>query len=121
MQGWSPDFIPKLTEDAVALKLIDRILPISGADAMRCSRELARQEGIFVGTSAGGTLAGGLQLAASAAAGTTMLCMLPDTGERYLSTPLFEAVGADMSDEEREISRSTPGNQFDAPPPAKPA
>ena len=121
MQGWSPDFIPKLTEDAVAMNLIDRILPINGADAMRMSRELAQREGIFTGISGGATLAGALQLCASAPVGATVLCMLPDTGERYLSTPLFEGIGADMSTEELEISRSTPGYRFDAPPPTLPA
>ena len=121
MQGWSPDFIPKLTEDAVAMKLVDRILPINGADAVRLARELAQREGIFVGISAGATLAGALQVCASAPDGATVLCMLPDTGERYLSTPLFEGVAADMSAEEMEISRSTPGARFDAPPPAPPA
>ena len=118
MQGWSPDFIPKLTEDVVAMQLIDRIVPINGADATRLSRELAQQEGIFVGISAGATLAGALQLCQSAPAGTTVLCMLPDTGERYLSTPLFEGVSADMSDEELALSRSTPSCRFDDPPPA---
>ena len=121
MQGWSPDFIPKLTEDAVAMKLVDRILPINGADAVRLARELAQREGIFVGISAGATLAGALQVCASAPDGATVLCMLPDTGERYLSTPLFEGVAAEMSAEEMEISRSTPGARFDAPPPAPPA
>ena len=121
MQGWSPDFIPKLTEDAVSMRLIDRIVPINGADAMRLARELARQEGIFVGISAGATLAGALQVCASAEPGTTVLCMLPDTGERYLSTPLFDGIGADMSDEELSISRSTPSARFDAPPPAPPS
>jgi cysteine synthase A len=121
MQGWSPDFIPKLTEDAVAMRLVDRILPINGADAVRLARELAQREGIFVGISAGATLAGALQVCASAPDGATVLCMLPDTGERYLSTPLFEGVVAEMSAEEMEISRSTPGARFDAPPPAPPA
>jgi cysteine synthase A len=121
MQGWSPDFIPKLTEDAMAAKLVDRILPINGADAVRLARELAQREGIFVGISAGATLAGALQVAAEAADGANVLCMLPDTGERYLSTPLFEGVSAEMSAEEMEISRSTPGCRFDAPPPAPPA
>jgi len=118
MQGWSPDFIPKLTEDAVALKLVDRILPINGAQAVQLARELAQREGIFVGISGGATLAGALQVAAEAPDGATVLCMLPDTGERYLSTPLFEGVSAEMSAEEWEISRSTPGGRFDAPPPS---
>jgi cysteine synthase A len=113
MQGWTPDFIPKLTEDAVALKLIDKIVPINGADALRCARELARAEGIFTGISAGATLAGALHVATSAAAGANIVCMLPDTGERYLTTPLFEGVGADMTAEELEISRSTPSARFD--------
>jgi cysteine synthase A len=118
MQGWSPDFIPKLTEDAVAMHLVDRVVPINGADAVRLARELAQREGIFVGISAGATLAGALQVAAEAPDGATLLCMLPDTGERYLSTPLFEGIGAEMSAEEMELSRSTPGARFDAPPAA---
>ena len=121
MQGWAPDFIPKLTEDAVSAKLIDQVVPINGAEALRLARELARQEGIFVGITAGATLAGALQICASAPAGSTMLCMLPDTGERYLSTPLFADIPADMSAEELEIARSTPSARFDvaaSPPPA---
>jgi len=118
MQGWSPDFIPKLTEDAVDMRLIDRIVPINGADAMRLARELAQREGIFVGISAGATLAGALQVCASAPPGANVLCMLPDTGERYLSTPLFDGIGADMSADELAISRSTPAARFDQPAPA---
>ena len=122
MQGWAPDFIPPLTEDAVAMKLIDRIMPIHGADALRLSRELAQREGIFCGISAGATLAGALEVSRSAPAGANVLCMLPDTGERYLSTPLFDGVGTEMSPEEIEISRSTPGFRFDvqAPTPKAP-
>lgn len=114
MQGWTPDFIPKLTEDAVGAGVIDRILPISGADALRYSKELAQKEGIFVGISAGGTFAGALRICAEAPENATILCMLPDTGERYLSTPLFADVAADMTEEELEISRSTPSAQFAA-------
>ena len=121
MQGWTPDFIPRLTEDAVAAKYIDDILPISGDDAMRLSRALATEEGIFVGVSAGATLAGALAVAGKAEAGANILCMLPDTGERYLSTPLFDGIPADMTPEEEEISRSTANYRFDAPPPAAPA
>ena len=106
MQGWSPDFIPKLTEDALAASLVDRILPINGADALRLSRELAQREGIFVGISAGATLAGALQVAADAPDGATILCMLPDTGERYLSTPLFADIIPEMNEEEQAISAS---------------
>jgi cysteine synthase len=114
MQGWTPDFIPKLTGDAVDLKLIDRILPISGAEAIRCSKELAAKEGIFVGITSGGTFAGALKIASEAAKGANILCMLPDTGERYLSTPLFADVPADMTEDERAIARSTPSAQLAA-------
>ena len=118
MQGWSPDFIPKLTEDVVNAKHIDEILPIAGDDALRLSKSLARDEGIFTGISGGATLAGALAVAAKAPAGSNILCMLPDTGERYLSTPLFEDISEDMSEEELAISRSTPNYRFDSAPPA---
>lgn len=112
MQGWSPDFIAKLAGDAVDMKVISQIIRIQNADAMRCSKELARNEGIFVGISSGGTFAAALKVAAEAPKGSTILCMLPDTGERYLSTPLFADVSVDMTEEELAISRSTPGCQF---------
>jgi cysteine synthase A len=112
MQGWTPDFIPKLTADAVDMGVIDRILPIPNGDALRCSRELAQKEGIFVGITAGATFAGALRVCADAPKGATVLCMLPDTGERYLSTPLFADIPSDMTEEELTISRSTPSAQF---------
>jgi cysteine synthase A len=114
MQGWAPDFISRLTEDAVVAGFIDEIVPVAGADAMRLARELARQEGIFVGTSSGATLAAALQVARRSPHGTNIVCMLPDTGERYLSTPLFDDIGADMTEEELALSRSTPTCRFDA-------
>ena len=109
IQGWSPDFVPKLTGDAVSANAISQVLRITNADAMRCSKELAKKEGIFVGITSGGTFVGALQVAAQAPKGSTILCMLPDTGERYLSTPLFAEVSPDMNEEEWEIARSTPG------------
>ena len=112
MQGWSPDFIPRITGEAVDTKAIDRVLTIAGPDAMKCSKELAQKEGIFVGITAGATFAGAVKIAEEAGAGSTILCMLPDTGERYLSTPLFGDIGADMSEEELSISNSTPGNRL---------
>ncbi|HEY5106962.1 MAG TPA: cysteine synthase A [Caulobacteraceae bacterium] len=108
VQGWTPDFIPKLTGDAVDMALVDEVLPISGADAIHWSRELALKEGIFVGISSGATFAGALRTAANAPEGSVILCMLPDTGERYLSTPLFADVPVEMTDEEKEILASTP-------------
>lgn len=113
MQGWSPDFIPQLAEEVLHEARIDQFVPIEAKAALQCSKQLAREEGIFVGITAGATFAGALQVANSAAQGSTILCMLPDTGERYLSTPLFEDITVDMTDEEQEISRSTPGYQFD--------
>lgn len=110
MQGWTPDFIPKLAGD-VDLRLVHKIVPVAGADAMRCSQQLAAREGIFVGTTAGATLAGALEIARDAPAGANILCLLPDTGERYLSTPLFANIPADMTDEEMAIFRSTPFGQ----------
>ena len=108
MQGWSPDFIPKITSDALDLGVISRILTIAGPDAMKWSRELAQKEGIFVGITAGATFAGALEVCKNAKTGDTVLCMLPDTGERYLSTPLFNGIGVDMSENELNISNSTP-------------
>src|SRR6201991_5070371 len=112
MQGWTPDFIPKLTGDAVDMNIIHRLLPIQGADAIKCSKDLAAKEGIFVGITSGATFSGALQIAAEAEAGASILCMLPDTGERYLSTPLFADVSADMNEEELRISRSVPSAQL---------
>ncbi len=103
MQGWTPDFIPKLTGDAFDGCTIEKVLPIAGPDALKTSRDLATKEGIFVGITSGATFAGALQVAASAPKGSTILAMLPDTGERYLSTPLFADVVAEMNAEEQAI------------------
>ncbi len=113
MQGWTPDFIPKITADAVDAGLIDQMLTVTGPDAIRCAQDLAKKEGIFVGISSGGTLAGALRVCEEAPKGSTILCMLPDTGERYLSTPLFADVPADMTDEEKEISLATANFQLE--------
>jgi cysteine synthase A len=112
MQGWSPDFVPKITQEAVDAGVISRIITVAGPDAMKCSKALAQQEGIFVGITAGATFAGALEVCKTAEPGSTVLCMLPDTGERYLSTPLFADVGADMNEEEVKISNSTPNNRI---------
>jgi len=112
MQGWSPDFIPKITADAVDMNVISRIITIAGPDALKYSKALAQKEGIFVGITAGGTFAGALEVAKAAAPGSTILCMLPDTGERYLSTPLFGDIGVDMNDDESKISNSTPNHRM---------
>jgi cysteine synthase A len=112
IQGWTPDFIPKLTSEAIASNYIDKVLPISGRAAITCSKQLAQQEGIFVGISAGATMATAIEVSESAPEGSNILCMLPDTGERYLSTPLFSDIEEDMNEEEISVSKSTPFAQF---------
>jgi cysteine synthase len=116
MQGWSPNFIPRFAEEAVAANQIDQFMPINGNHAIQCTMDLAQQEGIFVGTSSGATFAGALLVAGTAPQGSNILCMLPDTGERYLSTALFDSIEEDMNAAEIEISRSTPGYRFDVSP-----
>ncbi|PWG64363.1 pyridoxal-phosphate dependent enzyme [Spiribacter halobius] len=115
MQGWSPDFVSPLVQAAVAEGLVDEVVPVSGAEAMRLTRQLACREGILAGTSGGATLAAALAVARRAPAGSHIVCMLPDTGERYLSTPLFADIPETMTEEELALSRSTPGFRFDAP------
>ncbi|MEX0619476.1 MAG: cysteine synthase A [Pseudohongiellaceae bacterium] len=113
MQGWTPDFIPSLVEQALAENRADSFIPVNGADSMQCAKDLAQKEGIFVGISAGATFLGALTVAKQAKPGANILCMLPDTGERYLTTPLFEDINVDMSADEIDISLSTPGFRFD--------
>lgn len=119
MQGWTPDFIPRLTDDAAQMDLIDELVVIDGNHAMEMTRALARREGIFCGISSGATFSGALQVAEKARSGARILCMLPDTGERYLSTPVFDDIPVDMTEAELAISRSTPNYRFDtaSPPP----
>ena len=107
IQGWSPDFIPKLTGDALDMKLVNRVITIAAPVAMAASRQLAQKEGIFVGTSSGATFAAALEIAKDAPKGTTILAMLPDTGERYLSTPLFADILPEMNEEETAIAAAT--------------
>jgi cysteine synthase A len=121
MQGWAPDFIPKLTGDALAAGHVDRIVGINGADALRLSRELATREGIFCGITAGATLAGALAVCEGLEAGASVLFMAPDTGERYLSTPLFAEIPETMTEEEEAIAASTPGFRIGAPTCALPS
>ena len=83
--------------------------------AWRWSRRLAREEGLFTGVSGGATFAAALAVAERAPAGSVLLAMLPDTGERYLSTPLFEGIEASMNDEELQLMRSTPGYRMPEP------
>ncbi len=114
MQGWTPDFISALTESAISSGWVDEVVPVAGDDALRLSRELACREGIFAGISGGATLAAALTLAAQAPRGSNIVCMLPDTGERYMSTPLFADIGEEMDEAELALSNSTPSCQFGA-------
>ncbi|MEO1318624.1 MAG: cysteine synthase, partial [Pseudomonadota bacterium] len=113
IQGWTPDFIPWVLQEAIDDGLYDELVPVAGADGIAWSRKLAQMEGIFTGISGGSTFAIAADIAAKAEPGTVILCMLPDTGERYLSTPLFEPIEAEMNEDEVAISRSTPGYQLD--------
>jgi cysteine synthase A len=114
MQGWTPDFVPALARQALAEGLVDRFVAVSGREAIDTARALAQREGILAGISGGATLAGALALARTLPAGSRVLAMLPDTGERYLSTPLFADIEAGMDGDEWALSRSTPGARFDA-------
>lgn len=114
IQGWTPDFIPYVLQEAIDGTYYDDLVPIAGADGIAWSRRLAAEEGIFTGISGGSTVAVAMKVAETAPEGSVMLVMLPDTGERYLSTPLFEGIPEDMTDEERAISKSTPTAQMAA-------
>lgn len=112
IQGWTPDFIPNVLQEATDSHLYDEIRPIAGPEAMKWARALAQKEGIFTGISGGASFAVARQVAEAAPEGSVILCMLPDTGERYMTTPLFEGIEADMNEEELALSRSTPGFQL---------
>jgi cysteine synthase A len=120
IQGTSPDFIAKLTQDAVAAGLVDEVVAVAGDDALRCARELATREGILVGISSGAALAAALTIARRSPPGTNIVCMLADTGERYQSTVLFEHIGENMNAEELALSNSTPGCRFELRPSVAP-
>jgi cysteine synthase A len=114
IQGWTPDFIPWVLQEAVDKKYIDELIPVPGLVAIEWSRKLAQREGIFTGISGGATFAIAMQVAEKAPAGSVLLAMLPDTGERYLSTPLFDGIVEGMDDEETAVMKSTPGYQMPA-------
>lgn len=124
MQGWSPDFVSDLTQAAVDEELIDEIVRVNGHHSLEVTRQLAQREGIFSGTSAGATLSAAIAVAEDARDSCNIVVMLPDTGERYLSTPLFADICQDMNEEELALSNSTVGCRFGvvneaAPPPSR--
>ncbi|MDH4046857.1 MAG: cysteine synthase A [Gammaproteobacteria bacterium] len=95
IQGWTPDFIP----DVLNREIYDELVSVTDERSIEIARRLAAEEGIFVGISSGGTLAAALEVAGKAKKGSVILAMLPDTGERYLSTPLFEGISEGSDDE----------------------
>jgi len=109
IQGWTPDFIPAVLQESIDNNRFDLLVPIGGQDGIEASKMLAQKEGIFTGISGGSTFAVALDIARNAQPGTVILCMLPDTGERYLSSPLFEDVAEGMDEQEVALSHSTPG------------
>ena len=109
IQGWTPDFIPYVLQEAIDRRLYDELLPVTGPDGIAWAKALAQKEGIFTGISGGSTFAIAIRIAEKAPAGSVILCMLPDTGERYLSTPLFDGIESEMTAEETALSESTPG------------
>lgn len=113
IQGWTPDFIPHVLQETIDGSYYHDLIPIPGPEGIKWARELAGKEGIFTGISGGSTFAVSMAIAEKAEPGSVILCMLPDTGERYLSTPLFDGIVEDMDEEELDISRSTPGFQMD--------
>lgn len=114
IQGWTPDFIPWVLQEAIDQDYYDELIPVPGAEGIEWSRRLATEEGIFTGISGGSTFAVAMKVAEQAPQGSVLLVMLPDTGERYLSTPLFDGIEEDMTQDERVISMSTPSAQMAA-------
>jgi len=114
IQGWTPDFIPNVLQEAIDRRYYDEVMPVQGPEGIKWAKALAQKEGIFTGISGGATFAVARQIADKAPAGSVILCMLPDTGERYMTTPLFDGIEADMDAEEAALSRSTPSCQFEA-------
>ncbi len=114
IQGWTPDFIPYVLQEAIDDGLYDELVPVPGPVGIEWSQKLAQKEGVFTGVSGGSTFAIAMQIAEKAEPGSVILCMLPDTGERYLSSPLFEGIAEDMTEEETALSLSTPGYHMPA-------
>ena len=112
IQGWTPDFIPLVLQEAIDKKFYDQLVPVAGTAGMEWAKKLAVSEGILTGVSGGSSFAVAIDIARAAKPGSTILCMLPDTGERYLSSPLFEDIEEEMTEEEITLSKSTPGYQM---------
>ena len=112
IQGWTPDFIPLVLQETLDDKNYDELIPIAGGVGVEWAHKLAQKEGIMTGISGGASFAVAMKVAAKAAPGSVILCMMPDTAERYMTTPLFDAIAEDMDAEESALSQSTPGFQL---------
>lgn len=106
IQGWTTDFIPLVLQESIDNKYFDELIPVSGEQGIYWANELAKKEGIITGVSGGSTFAIAAEIAKKAKKGSNILCMLPDTAERYMSSVLFDHIEEDMSKEERSISDS---------------
>ncbi len=112
IQGWTPDFIPNVLQECLDSGGYDELIPVTGADGVAWAKKLAQREGILTGISGGATFAVAMGVAGRAEPGSVILAMLPDTGERYLTTPLFADIPEDMDADEVALSQSTPGFQM---------
>ena len=112
IQGWTPDFIPLVLQEVVDKKNYDQLIPVAGSEGLEWATKLAQKEGIMTGISGGASFAVAMKVAENAAPGSVILCMIADSAERYITTPLFDAIVEDMNAEELALSRSTPGFQI---------
>ena len=106
IQGWTTDFIPLVLQESVDNEYIDENIPVSGDDGIYWSKELASKEGIITGVSGGSTFAVAMNVAKTAPKGSTILCMIPDTAERYMSSILFDDVNSEMNADELKLFKS---------------
>ena len=113
IQGLTPDFIPLVLQEAVDKNNYDQLISVAGPEGVEWATKLAQKEGIMTGISGGASFAVAMKVAENAAPGSVILCMMPDTAERYMTTPLFDAIDEDMNAEELALSHSTPGFQIE--------
>ena len=106
IQGWTTDFIPLVLQESIDKKYYDELIPVSGDDGLFWSHELAKKEGIITGVSGGSTFAIAAEVAKKAKEGSNILCMLPDTTERYMSSVLFDSIEPEMNEEEKKLLNS---------------
>ena len=106
IQGWTTDFIPLVLQESIDNKYYDELIPVSGDDGLYWSHELAKKEGIITGVSGGSTFAIAVEVAKKAKKDSNILCMLPDTAERYMSSVLFDSIDPEMNKEELNLLES---------------